>query len=66
VQVVEIANMTLKKWLEEFKAIPSGALTLGDVWLEDALGKELETEGRKDSMSREMIFMIDKNIGKRR
>ena len=47
-QVVEIADMTLKKWLEEFKAIPSGAPTPGDVWLEDALGKELETEGRKD------------------
>ena len=56
VQVVKIADTTLKKRLEEFKATPSGALTLADfrnVWLEDEMdppaftkGKEKEVAGR--------------------
>lgn len=58
VQVVKIADTTLRKRLEEFKNTPSGALTLTDfrtVWLEDEMdppaftkGKEKEREEAED------------------
>ncbi|PPQ97695.1 hypothetical protein CVT26_001878 [Gymnopilus dilepis] len=50
VQVVKIADTTLKKRLEEFKATPSGALTLADfrnVWLEEEMDPPAFTKGRE-------------------
>ena len=57
VQVVKIADTTLRKRLKEFKETPSGALTLADfrtVWLEEEMdppafikGKDKEREGRE-------------------
>jgi transcription factor IIIB subunit 2 len=59
VQVVKIADTTLKKRLDEFKATPSGSLTLADfrsVWLDEEMdppafirGKEREEAERKAS-----------------
>ena len=50
VQVVKIADTTLRKRLEEFKATPSGALTLADfrnVWLEDEMDPPAFTKGKE-------------------
>ncbi|KAF5390085.1 hypothetical protein D9757_003889 [Collybiopsis confluens] len=50
VQVVKIADTTLKKRLDEFKNTPSGALTLADfrsVWLEDEMDPPAFTKGRE-------------------
>ena len=50
VQVVKIADTTLKKRLEEFKATPSGALTLADfrnVWLEDEMDPPAFIKGKE-------------------
>ncbi|KAF8800742.1 cyclin-like protein [Phlegmacium glaucopus] len=50
VQVVKIADTTLKKRLDEFKATPSGALTLADfrnVWLEDEMDPPAFTKGKE-------------------
>ena len=50
VQVVKIADTTLKKRLEEFKATPSGALTLADfrnVWPEDEMDPPAFTRGKE-------------------
>jgi transcription factor IIIB subunit 2 len=50
VQVVKIADTTLKKRLEEFKATPSGSLTLADfrnVWLEDEMDPPAFTRGKE-------------------
>ncbi|KAF9542270.1 cyclin-like protein [Agrocybe pediades] len=50
VQVVKIADTTLKKRLEEFKATPSGALTLADfrnVWLEEEMDPPAFTKGKE-------------------
>jgi len=57
VQVVKIADTTLRKRLKEFKETPSGALTLADfrtVWLEEEMdppafvkGKDKERESRE-------------------
>lgn len=57
VQVVKIADTTLRKRLKEFKETPSGALTLADfrtVWLEEEMdppafikGKDKEREGKE-------------------
>ena len=52
VQVVKIADTTLKKRLEELKATPSGALTLADyrnVWLEDEMDPPAFTKGKKQN-----------------
>jgi len=59
IQVVKIADTTLKKRLEEFKKTPSGALTLTDfrtVWLEEEMdppafikGKEKERDQQEQS-----------------
>ena len=61
VQVVKIADTTLKKRLEEFKKTPSGALTLADfrtVWLDDEMdppaftkGKEKEEKEREEALN---------------
>ncbi|KDR71547.1 hypothetical protein GALMADRAFT_102540 [Galerina marginata CBS 339.88] len=50
VQVVKIADTTLKKRLEEFKATPSGALTLADfrnVWLDEEMDPPAFTKGKE-------------------
>ncbi|TFK19857.1 cyclin-like protein [Coprinopsis marcescibilis] len=50
VQVVKIADTTLRKRLDEFKATPSGSLTLADfrnVWLEDEMDPPAFTKGRE-------------------
>ncbi|KAH8111555.1 hypothetical protein DFH11DRAFT_1858984 [Phellopilus nigrolimitatus] len=50
VQVVKIADSTLKKRLDEFKKTPSGALTLADfrtVWLEDEVDPPAFTKGKE-------------------
>ena len=50
VQVVKIADTTLKKRLEEFKATLSGTLTLADfrnVWLEDEMDPPVFTKGKE-------------------
>ena len=50
VQVVKIADTTLKKRLDEFRRTPSGALTLADfrtVWLEDEMDPPAYTKGKE-------------------
>lgn len=50
VQVVKIADTTLKKRLDEFRATPSGSLTLADfrtVWLDDEMDPPAFTKGRE-------------------
>ncbi|KAH7915131.1 BRF1-domain-containing protein [Hygrophoropsis aurantiaca] len=50
VQVVKIADTTLKKRLEEFKRTPSGALTLADfrtVWLDEEMDPPAFTKGKE-------------------
>ena len=50
VQVVKIADTTLKKRLEEFRRTPSGALTLADfrnVWLEEEMDPPAYTKGKE-------------------
>ncbi|KAI6133299.1 BRF1-domain-containing protein [Pisolithus croceorrhizus] len=50
VQVVKIADTTLKKRLEEFKKTPSGMLTLADfrtVWLDEEMDPPAFTKGRE-------------------
>ncbi|EEB93602.1 hypothetical protein MPER_07713 [Moniliophthora perniciosa FA553] len=64
VQVVKIADTTLKKRLEEFKGTASAGLTVGDfrsVWLEDEMdppaytkGKEKEEAERKERELRKL------------
>ncbi|TFK91012.1 hypothetical protein K466DRAFT_516162 [Polyporus arcularius HHB13444] len=58
VQVVKIADTTLKKRLEEFRKTPSGALTLADfrtVWLEDEMDPPAYTKGKeKEEKEREL------------
>jgi len=50
VQVVKIADTTLKRRLDEFKATPSGGLTLADfrsVWLDDEMDPPAFIKGRE-------------------
>lgn len=50
VQVVKIADTTLKKRLEEFRSTPSGQLTLADfrnVWLEEEMDPPAFTKGKE-------------------
>ncbi|KXN83170.1 Transcription factor IIIB 60 kDa subunit [Leucoagaricus sp. SymC.cos] len=50
VQVVKIADTTLKKRLDEFKNTPSGSLTLADfrsVWLDEEMDPPAFTKGRE-------------------
>ncbi|KIJ68696.1 hypothetical protein HYDPIDRAFT_125582 [Hydnomerulius pinastri MD-312] len=50
VQVVKIADTTLKKRLDEFKKTPSGALTLADfrtVWLDEEMDPPAFTKGKE-------------------
>ncbi|KAI0668030.1 cyclin-like protein [Trametes maxima] len=50
VQVVKIADTTLKKRLDEFRRTPSGALTLADfrtVWLEEEMDPPAYTKGKE-------------------
>lgn len=77
VQVVKIADSTLKKRLEEFKKTPSGALTLADfrtVWLDEEMdppaftkGREREEKGREAVVSNPREAATEKTRqGKRR
>ncbi|KZV70104.1 cyclin-like protein [Peniophora sp. CONT] len=53
VQVVKIADTTLRKRLEEFKNTPSGALTLTDfrtVWLDEEMDPPAYTKGKEKEM----------------
>jgi len=58
VQVVKIADTTLKKRLEEFRKTPSGSLTLADfrtVWLDEEMDPPAFTEGKdKEERERDM------------
>ncbi|KIY49808.1 cyclin-like protein [Fistulina hepatica ATCC 64428] len=50
VQVVKIADVTLKKRLDEFKNTPSGSLTLSDfrsVWLDEEMDPPAFTKGKR-------------------
>lgn len=50
VQVVKIADTTLRKRLDEFKKTPSGSLTLADfrtVWLDEEMDPPAFTKGRE-------------------
>ena len=50
VQVVKIADTTLKKRLDEFKKTPSGSLTLADfrtVWLDEEMDPPAFINGKK-------------------
>ena len=50
VQVVKIADTTLKKRIDEFRKTPSGQLTLSDfrrVWLDDEMDPPAFTKGRE-------------------
>jgi transcription factor IIIB 90 kDa subunit len=58
VQVVKIADSTLKKRLEEFKATPSAQLSLADfraVWLEEEMDPPAFTKGREKEEEARMI-----------
>ena len=76
VQVVKIADTTLKKRLEEFKKTPSGALTLADfrtVWLDEEMdppaftkGKEREEKEKEPVGDRPKEVKAKKRKGKRR
>ncbi|KAG0703161.1 BRF1-domain-containing protein [Suillus ampliporus] len=69
VQVVKIADTTLKKRLEEFKNTPSGALTLADfrtVWLDEEMDPPAFTKGReKEEKEREEALNGPKNKPKK-
>ncbi|KAG1783614.1 BRF1-domain-containing protein, partial [Suillus placidus] len=60
VQVVKIADTTLKKRLDEFKKTPSGALTLADfrtVWLDEEMDPPAFTKGKeKEEKNREEVL----------
>lgn len=58
VQVVKIADTTLKKRLEEFKNSPSGALTLADfrsVWLEEEMDPPSFTKGKEKAEKERLV-----------
>ena len=58
VQVVKIADTTLKKRLEEFRRTPSGALTLQDfrnVWLEEEMDPPAYTKGKEKEEKERML-----------
>ena len=73
VQVVKIADTTLKKRLEEFRRTPSGALTLADfrtVWLEDEMDPPAYTKGKekeeKERLLRENGGVLPDEKGKKK
>lgn len=76
VQVVKIADTTLKKRLEEFKKTPSGALTLADfrtVWLDEEMdppaftkGREREERGKEQAANESKEAKTKKRRGKRK
>ncbi|KAK0205101.1 BRF1-domain-containing protein [Desarmillaria ectypa] len=58
VQVVKIADTTLKKRLDEFKNTPSGELTVGDfrsVWLDEEIDPPAFTKGREKEEEERLI-----------
>ncbi|KAI0825355.1 hypothetical protein BC628DRAFT_1374738 [Trametes gibbosa] len=70
VQVVKIADTTLKKRLDEFRKTPSGALTLADfrtVWLEDEMDPPAYTKGKereeKERLLRENGGVLPEEVG---
>ncbi|KAG9314612.1 BRF1-domain-containing protein [Chiua virens] len=76
VQVVKIADTTLKKRLEEFKKTPSGSLTLADfrtVWLDEEMdppaftkGKEREEKEKEQPVNGSKEVRVKKRKGKRK
>jgi len=76
VQVVKIADTTLKKRLEEFKKTPSGSLTLADfrtVWLDEEMdppaftkGKEREEREREEGQNSQRNSISKKKRKKRK
>ncbi|KAI0251050.1 hypothetical protein BJV78DRAFT_1214063 [Lactifluus subvellereus] len=75
VQVVKIADTTLRKRLKEFKETPSGALTLTDfrtVWLEEEMdppafikGKEKERESKDAEADEEAAEETGRGVRRR-
>lgn len=67
VQVVKIADTTLKKRLDEFRRTPSGGLTLADfrsVWLEDEMDPPAYTEGKeREAREKEKELQVDVDVG---
>ncbi|KAI0643552.1 hypothetical protein C8Q79DRAFT_979749 [Trametes meyenii] len=65
VQVVKIADTTLKKRLDEFRRTPSGALTLADfrtVWLEEEMDPPAYTKG-KEKEEKERVMRENGGVG---
>lgn len=68
VQVVKIADVTLKKRLEEFRKTSSGNLTISDfrkVWLEEEMDPPAFTEG-KDKEKKRLQVKVSKGKRKRK
>ncbi|KAG6807704.1 hypothetical protein H0H92_006654, partial [Tricholoma furcatifolium] len=66
VQVVKIADTTLKKRLDEFKNTPSGNLTLADfrnVWLEEEMDPPAFTKGKEREEAEKAALEAAKNGG---
>ncbi|PPQ64030.1 hypothetical protein CVT24_008843 [Panaeolus cyanescens] len=66
VQVVKIADTTLKKRLDEFKATPSGALTLQDfrnVWLEEEMDPPAFIKGKEKEEAERLAAEQEANGG---
>lgn len=58
VQVVKIADTTLKKRLDEFKNTPSGSLTLADfrsVWLDEEMDPPAFTKGKEKEEAERLV-----------
>ncbi|KAG6371687.1 BRF1-domain-containing protein [Boletus reticuloceps] len=69
VQVVKIADTTLKKRLEEFKKTPSGGLTLADfrtVWLDEEMDPPAFTKGREREEKEKSKLGIEPKRSRRR
>ncbi|KAI8985592.1 hypothetical protein BD414DRAFT_488591 [Trametes punicea] len=59
VQVVKIADTTLKKRLDEFRKTPSGGLTLADfrtVWLEEEMDPPAYTKGKEKEEKERLLL----------
>lgn len=68
VQVVKIADVTLKKRLDEFKKTSSGNLTVADfrkVWLEEEMDPPAFTQGKEKEKGKANVVMGKKKKRKR-
>lgn len=69
VQVVKIADTTLKKRLDEFKKTPSGELTVGDfrsVWLDAEVDPPAYTKGREKEEEERLAKESEEEPAKKR